>query len=84
MGVLVGVGLSQLIGFLAGWSTIVTTTSIVLAFIVSVAIGLIFGLYPAARARPARSGQGAALRVEPRITRHGLHATDTRTTRIGL
>jgi putative ABC transport system permease protein len=50
MGVVVGVGLSQLIGYLAGWSTIVTTSSIVLAFVVSVAIGLIFGLYPAARA----------------------------------
>jgi putative ABC transport system permease protein len=50
LGVLVGVGLSQLIGYFAGWSTIVTTTSIVLAFFVSVAIGLIFGLYPAARA----------------------------------
>jgi putative ABC transport system permease protein len=50
LGVLLGVGLSQLIGFLAGWSTIVTTWSIVLAFVVSVAIGLIFGLYPAARA----------------------------------
>ena len=50
MGVLVGVGLSQMIGYFAGWSTIVTTTSIVLAFVVSVAIGLIFGLYPAARA----------------------------------
>jgi putative ABC transport system permease protein len=50
LGVLLGVGLSQLIGYLAGWSTIVTTWSIVLAFFVSVAIGLIFGLYPAARA----------------------------------
>jgi putative ABC transport system permease protein len=50
IGVMTGVGLSQLIGFLAGWSTIVTTWSIVLAFFVSVAIGLIFGLYPAARA----------------------------------
>ena len=49
IGVIVGVGLSQLIGYLAG-STIVTTTSIVLAFFVSVAIGLVFGLYPAARA----------------------------------
>ena len=50
MGIIVGVGLSQLIGYLAGWSTIVTTTSIVLAFVVSVGIGVVFGLYPAARA----------------------------------
>ena len=50
IGVLVGVGLSQLIGELAGWSTIVTTGSIVLAFVVSVTIGLVFGLYPAVRA----------------------------------
>jgi putative ABC transport system permease protein len=49
-GILLGVGLSQLIGVLAGWSTIVTTTSIVLAFGVSVMIGIIFGLYPAVRA----------------------------------
>ena len=49
-GILLGVGLSQLIGVLAGWSTIVTTASIVLAFGVSVAIGIVFGLYPAVRA----------------------------------
>jgi putative ABC transport system permease protein len=49
-GILLGVGLSQLIGVLAGWSTIVTTTSIVLAFGVSVMIGIVFGLYPAVRA----------------------------------
>jgi putative ABC transport system permease protein len=49
-GILTGVGLSQLIGVLAGWSTIVTTSSIVLAFGVSVAIGIVFGLYPAVRA----------------------------------
>ncbi len=50
VGVIVGVGLSQMIGYLAGWSTIVTTGSIVLAFFVSVGIGLVFGLYPAVRA----------------------------------
>ena len=49
-GILLGVGLSQLIGILAGWSTIVTTGSIVLAFGVSVFIGIVFGLYPAVRA----------------------------------
>jgi putative ABC transport system permease protein len=49
-GIILGVGLSQLIGILAGWSTIVTTSSIVLAFGVSVAIGIVFGLYPAVRA----------------------------------
>lgn len=49
-GILLGVGLSQAIGMLAGWSTIVTTTSIVLAFGVSVFIGIVFGLYPAVRA----------------------------------
>jgi putative ABC transport system permease protein len=49
-GILLGVALSQLIGVLAGWSTIVTTGSIVLAFGVSVAIGIVFGLYPAVRA----------------------------------
>jgi putative ABC transport system permease protein len=49
-GIIMGVGLSQLIGVLAGWSTIVTTSSIVLAFGVSVMIGIVFGLYPAVRA----------------------------------
>ena len=50
VGIVVGVALSQAIGYLAGWSTIVTTSSIVLAFFVSVSIGLVFGLYPAIRA----------------------------------
>ena len=49
-GILLGVAMAQLIGVLAGWSTIVTTSSIVLAFGVSVAIGIVFGLYPAVRA----------------------------------
>ncbi len=49
-GIILGVALSILIGKLAGWSTIVTTASIVLAFGVSVVIGIVFGLYPAVRA----------------------------------
>jgi putative ABC transport system permease protein len=49
-GVIVGVGLSRLVAYLAGWSTVVTVTSVVLACGVSVAVGIVFGLYPAARA----------------------------------
>ncbi len=49
-GVLLGVVLSQLVGYFAGWSTIVTATSIVLAFVVSVSVGIVFGVYPAVRA----------------------------------
>ena len=43
-------GLSELVGYVAGWSTIVTYTSIALAFGVSVTVGIVFGLYPAVRA----------------------------------
>jgi putative ABC transport system permease protein len=50
LGVVAGVLLSWIIGRLAGWTTLVSPTSIVLAFSVSVAIGLVFGVYPARRA----------------------------------
>ncbi len=50
IGALTGVGLAQLVGYMAGWSTIVTAGSIILAFAVSVSIGIVFGLYPAIRA----------------------------------
>jgi putative ABC transport system permease protein len=50
IGLLVGIGLSRLIALLAGWSTIVTMTSILISFVVSVSIGLTFGVYPAIRA----------------------------------
>jgi putative ABC transport system permease protein len=50
VGVIVGVLLSELVASLAGWSTIVTGLSIALAFVVSVTVGIVFGLYPAVRA----------------------------------
>jgi putative ABC transport system permease protein len=50
IGLALGIGLSRLIAVLAGWSTIVTLSSVLLAFLVSVSIGLIFGVYPAMRA----------------------------------
>ena len=50
IGLVVGFGLSRLIAYFAGWSTIVTVGSIALAFLVSVSVGLVFGVYPAVRA----------------------------------
>jgi putative ABC transport system permease protein len=49
-GTVVGILLSQLIAYFAGWSTIITITSVVIACIVSVTVGIVFGLYPAVRA----------------------------------
>jgi putative ABC transport system permease protein len=62
MGIVFGFGMSRLIAWLAGWSTIVTLASILLAFLVSVSVGLIFGTYPAVRA--ARLDPVEALRYE--------------------
>jgi putative ABC transport system permease protein len=50
IGLALGVTLSRVIAVLAGWSTIITLQSILLAFLVSVGVGLIFGVYPAMRA----------------------------------
>jgi putative ABC transport system permease protein len=49
-GTVVGILLSQAVAYFAGWSTIVTVTSVVVASVVSVSVGIIFGLYPAIRA----------------------------------
>ena len=50
IGIVFGFGMSRVIALLAGWSTIVTLSSILLAFLVSVSVGLIFGTYPAVKA----------------------------------
>jgi putative ABC transport system permease protein len=50
IGTVVGIVLSQLVAYFAGWSTIVSLTSVAVACVVSVSIGIVFGLYPAMRA----------------------------------
>lgn len=50
IGIAFGFTLSRVIAAAAGWSTVVTATSIAVAFGVSVFIGLLFGIYPAVQA----------------------------------
>ena len=61
-GIVFGFVMSRLIAWLAGWSTIVTASSILLAFLVSISVGLVFGIYPAVKA--ARLDPVEAIRYE--------------------
>jgi putative ABC transport system permease protein len=62
LGIVFGFVMSRLIAWLAGWSTIVTASSILLAFVVSITVGLVFGIYPAVKA--ARLDPVEAIRYE--------------------
>ena len=50
IGIIAGFAGSRIIAAIAGWSTVVTADSILVAFGVSVFIGLLFGIYPAVQA----------------------------------
>jgi putative ABC transport system permease protein len=62
LGLVMGFAMSKLIALLAGWSTVVTISSVLLAFLVSISVGLIFGIYPAVKA--ARLDPVEAIRYE--------------------
>ena len=62
IGVALGIGASQLISQKFGWSTLISTDSIVMAFGFSAVIGVFFGFYPARKA--ARLDPIEALRHE--------------------
>jgi len=50
LGIIVGFIITSLITSYAEWRTIITPYSVLLSFIVSVCVGLIFGIYPAKKA----------------------------------
>ena len=50
LGIALGIVSAHIISTVAGWNTVISPATILLAFSVSVAIGLFFGLYPARKA----------------------------------
>ena len=50
IGIVAGIGISWLIAFYTGWTTAVPLSAVLLAFFVSISVGIIFGSFPAAKA----------------------------------
>jgi putative ABC transport system permease protein len=50
IGIGIGIGGSNLLSAVAGWSTIVNSTAILTAVVVSAGVGIFFGIYPASKA----------------------------------
>ncbi len=50
IGIAMGIGSAKLLSAIAGWPTLVSVSSVVLAFLFSAAVGVFFGYYPAQKA----------------------------------
>jgi putative ABC transport system permease protein len=50
IGILLGIGVSQIVATFGGWPVVITSSSVLLSFLFSSAIGLFFGWYPARKA----------------------------------
>lgn len=61
-GIILGGSVSWLLTWIAGWNTVIGTSSILLAFSFSVTVGILFGMWPAQKA--ARLNPIIALRYE--------------------
>jgi putative ABC transport system permease protein len=62
LGILSGIATSKLLSAVAGWPTLISVSSVVIAFLFSAAVGIFFGFYPARKA--ARLDPIEALRYE--------------------
>jgi putative ABC transport system permease protein len=62
LGILVGCGIVLLVPVVSSLKTVIPTWAIIIGFVVSVSIGLIFGVWPATKA--ARLNPVEALRYE--------------------
>jgi len=50
MGIALGVIMAKAINLFAGWETVISLAGVLVAFTISAAIGIVFGLYPARKA----------------------------------
>ena len=50
IGIILGIGASQILSSYAHWPTLISLSSIIIAFMFSAAVGIFFGFYPARKA----------------------------------